>query len=268
MKLIITSEQRVGSRWMHYLFADLLGQSPSPEIGGHRFYNGDLDHVIGRVKKYFKEDRIPKFHGVGAFALYQFLVSEGIEDFGILGVVRNPYDRAVSLAFHNRYHKKHHFKQKDFDTDEDAVIWTATKDSGFLKSCIRQYSDLMLPHYSSYSNYYPEVGRIPYIWTTYKWLKEDTAGEIQTIIRTLNKGIAPRTQQIQEHVERHSFKKRSGRKEGKEKRSNLWHRKGIMGDHKNWFNEDCYRELEPHQYRYNLAVSLEKEGTLREIPFV
>jgi len=270
MRLLITSEQRVGSRWMHYLFKDLLGLDTSPEIDGSRFYKGELNTVIALVRSYLDAGRIPKFHGIGAIALDRFLKSYGIKDYGIFGVVRNPYDRAVSLAFHNRYHKKHQgFAQKKFETDEEAVIFTATEDSGFRQSHIRQVSELMLPFYSTYGTMFPYHNDFNYVWTTYEWLKEDTTGEIQSALRALFQGqTIPRQQLIQEHVDNHDFKKKSGREVGEEKRDDLWRRKGTVGDHINWFNDDCYEALEPYQNLYNGIVNREKTGKTGSIPYI
>jgi len=269
MNLIITSEQRVGSRWMHYLFADLLKKQPSPEIDGNRFYRGELSSILSQVEKHLKEGRIPKFHGIGAITLDKFLKAGGIEDFGILGVVRNPYDRTVSLAFHNRYHKKHMgFMQKKVETDNDAVVWTALSDVGFRTTHTRQYSDLMLPLYSTLSTARPKGG-FNYVWTTYEWLKEDTAGEIQFSLRTLfpNQTI-PRLQLIQNYVDAHDFKKKSGRKVGEEKREDLWRRKGINGDHVNWFTPECYEALEAYQNIYIGAIQREKQGEYWKKPYI
>ena len=268
MNLIITSEQRVGSRWMHYLFADVLGKQPSPEIDGNRFYDGSLDEIFARVQGYLAEGRIPKFHGVGVIALDRFLKARGLTDFGILGVVRNPFDRAVSLAFHNRYHKKHPFKAKEFDTDEEAVNWTVAEDDGFQKSNVRQYSDLMLPYFSTYTNWYP-ANTINYVWTTYEWLKEDTGREVKAIIDKLSIEVPVfRADVIDILINKHSFKSKSGRTEGQEQRNDLWRRKGIVGDHANWFNKASYIALNPYQYRYNYMVALEKSGKLEGIPII
>lgn len=266
MNLVITSEQRVGSRWMHYLLADLLGKGTSPEIDANRFYK-NLDEVLNTVKGYLKDNRIPKFHGIGAVALDRFFKSNGLKDVGIMGVVRNPYDRAVSLAFHNRYHKNFDgFKQKKFETDEEAVIWTAIQDGGFEKSNVRQISELMLPFHSTFSN---RVNTYDYVWTTYEWLKEDTEGEIQAVLRTLFRGsVIPRQQLIKTFVDKHSFENKSGREEGKEKRNDLWRRKGIVGDYKNWFTDECYEVLEPHYNRYIWTVEYEKQGDYYKKPII
>jgi len=269
MNLIITSEQRVGSRWMHYLFADLLGKGVSPEIDGRRFYDGSINSVLGIVKEHLKAGRIPKFHGVGAIALDRFLKAYDLKDYGILGVVRNPYDRTVSLAFHNRYHHTYQeFPQKKVKTDEEAVKVTALEDRAFLHSHTRQVSDLMLPFYSTFSNFYPSTN-FNYVWTTYEWLKKDTAGEIQTVLRTLFKGQGiPRQQLIQDYVDVHSFKNRSGRKAGQEKRDDLWRRKGVVGDHVHWFDDECYEALKPYQNVYNGIVNREYTGKTGEIPYI
>ena len=269
MNLIITSEQRVGSRWMHYLFADLLRKQVSPEIDGGRFYKGDFDTVMTQVENFLANGRIPKFHGTGAVALDKFFKARGLKDFGILGVVRNPYDRTVSLAFHNRYHKKHDgFEQKKVATDKEAVVWTALSDVGFNTTHTRQYSDLMLPLYSTLSRFRPNGG-FNYVWTTYEWLKEDTAGEIQYALRMLfpNQTI-PRLQLIQNYVDAHDFKRKSGRDAGEEKREDLWRRKGINGDHVNWFTPECYTALEAYQNIYVGAIQREKQGEYWKKPYI
>jgi len=96
MNLIITSEHRVGSRWMHYLLADLYGMMASPEI--------DADKIIEKKKEveaYFSNRRIVKFHHAVPGDIVEALPNR---NYSIIGIVRNPMDRAVSLAFHNRYH--------------------------------------------------------------------------------------------------------------------------------------------------------------------
>jgi len=269
MTLIVTSEMRVGSRWVHYLLGNILQEYIGPEVAGQKLFGSEKQKTLNWVKLCLSNRIIPKFHGIGAITLSRFLQEAGVEDFFVVGVARNPYDRAVSLAFHNRYSRKPFpFKQKDVESDEEAVIWTATNDTGFYKSCIRQGSEITLHGYSTFSSLSGEsLDVLPYVWTTYEWLKEDTAGEIQGILRkALRPAIAPRTQLINEYVNKHSFQSLSGRKAGDEKRDDQWHRKGVLNDHENWFTDECYEKLSTHQHYYNWVVNREKLGKTDEIP--
>ena len=63
---IIISEHRVGSRWMHYLFAELLGMSQSPEMDRDKLHhievNKDVSTGVIMTYHYLREGKIPKFH--------------------------------------------------------------------------------------------------------------------------------------------------------------------------------------------------------------
>lgn len=229
MNFIITSEQRVGSRWMHYLLAELFGLTTSPEIDVGILR--DNEDVKNSVRFYFKTGRVVKFHR----ALYED-ITDHLQpvNYKVLAVVRNPRDRGVSLTFHNRYHKKHHFRQKDFHTDREAMEFTILEDNGFHEGNDRQLK-LMKPGWSTfdYSN-----GDGNYLWTTYEWLKEDTQMEVEMICEYL--GLRPK-KEIKEIVHRHSFQTKSGRKPGQENRKNLWRRKGITNDWMNWFTPEMKR---------------------------
>lgn len=241
MNIVITSEQRVGSRWMHYLLAELYNKRASPEI--------DRNRVIERAdeaRKYLRNNRIVKYHG----PLPDEIV-DGLRpiDYKILGVVRNPMDRAVSVAFHNRYHNKHPFIQKKASSDEDAVRMTVYEDKGFLSSNYRQF-DLMLPAYST-RNYLG--GDLPYIWTAYEWLVEDTLHEVTKIAQFF--GDVPNG--IGTVVNNHSFRNKAGRKRGVEQRRNLWRRKGVNNDYLNWFDDDMIKHMTSLQDNYFYFIDKE-----------
>lgn len=223
---IIISEHRVGSRWMHYLFADLLGMKPSPEMDRDRLRTDGVDNTY----ELLKNGRIPKFHR----ATYWDIESAfGEGKLKVLGVVRNPRDRAVSLAFHNRYHRNHHFKQRDFETDQEAVEWTVLNDTGYKKGNLRQLS-LMIPGCYVLNN---RNKFYPYVWVDYESLVSKTGYYIDRIIKILD--LKPSVD-VEKTIELHSFKEKSKRNPGQEIRSNLWKRKGIVGDHVNWFTDDMY----------------------------
>jgi hypothetical protein len=211
---------------MHYLFADLLGMSPSPEIDRDKL----RDNGVEKTYTLLKHNRIPKFHR----ATYWDIESAfGDNKLKVLGVVRNPRDRGVSLSFHNRYHKNHHFKQKDFETDEESVKYTILNDKGYKKGNLRQLS-LMIPGHYILNNLHRLYS---YVWVDYSLLLNKTAYCVDRIVKLLDLDTS---KDIENVVENHSFVRKSNRKPGEEKRSDLWRRKGIVGDWTNWFDDELY----------------------------
>jgi hypothetical protein len=168
--------------------------------------------------------------------------------------VRNPRDRAVSFAFHNRYHKSNYpFKQKEFtgDTgDFDAVKYTVLKDEAFKKNTKNQLK-LMEKGFST-KNWVPIGDNNPfdnYIWTTYEWMLENTLKEVNKIVEFL--GPALTAKHIERVVRRNSFKSKSGgRERGNELRTSLWRRKGVFGDYLNWFDEEMMYMTEESDKKY------------------
>ena len=247
MNLIITSEHRVGSRWLHYLLADLCGLHTSPEM--------DIKRVgeTAEIRRYFKQGKLVKFHHATHSDILEHLEPW---DYSIIGVVRNPMDRMVSLTFHNRYHKnKEVFEQHKFETDEEAVKYTAMDDPW-----TKQYNDnqfkLML---SGYSTRNKVDHALPYIWTCYEWMYEDMFGEIKKIVEWLEiDGVDDEFIQIV--IGRNSFKHKSrGRNPGQEVRSDLWRRKGIVGDWKNWFDAEMIAAVADIQLKYQDIIRLENQ---------
>jgi len=48
----------------------------------------------------------------------------------------------------------------------------------------------------------------------------------------------------------HSFESKASRKQGNEKRGDLWRRKGVAGDWKNWFDDEMIEEIKSTQEKY------------------
>jgi len=223
--LIIISGHRVGSRWIHYLLADLYNKEVSPEIDRNKLY-----YWRNKIRGYLDENKIPKFHRCTVDNVLEKVLPV---DYKVLAIVRNPRDRAVSYAFHHRYHDKNKgYQQRKEETDFDAIKYTILEDVNF-KNEELQHQDNMLFGYSTRNKIKSEL---PYIWTTYEWLVEDTEREIKAISNFLNAGIADR--KIRYIIHQHSFKTKSGREVGTEKRNDLWRRKGIIGDYMDWFDEE------------------------------
>lgn len=248
MNLIITSEHRVGSRWLHYLLADLYGMETSPEMDVKRI--GEVDEI----RKRFSQRKIVKFH----HATHSDIL-EALEpwDYNIISVTRNPMDRMVSLTFHNRYHKKKDvFKQSEFETDQEAVKYTVVDDP-FAKQYNENQMKLMLQGYSTRNKI---MTKLPYIWTCYEWMHKDIVWEIRAITDWLGvEGIDDSF--ITAVCKRHSFKvKTKGRNEGDEDRSDLWRRKGILGEWKTWYDDEMIEASRDMQFRYQDIIQQEIEN--------
>jgi len=244
MNLIVVSEHRVGSRWLHWLLADLYGMEKSPEMDVKRL------NEIDEIRQRLKQEKIVKFHHAT-----QADVLEVLEpwDYYIIGVVRNPMDRMVSLTFHNRYHKnKEIFGQHKFETDQEAVRYTVMDDPW-----AKQYNDnqfkLMLPGYSTRNK---SVDKLPYIWTCYEWMHQQTHEEIRRITDWL--GVEGITDDfLHAVVSRNSFETKARRKQGDEVRDDLWRRKGILGDWKNWFDAEMIEATRDIQEKYQGIIASE-----------
>jgi hypothetical protein len=247
-KFIIISGHRVGSRWLHYMLADLYGLKVSPEIDGSR-----IDERKNEIRGFFNTNKIPKFHQATTEMVLRDLKPH---NYKIIGMVRNPLDRAVSFAFHNRYHDSDFpFPQKKLDTDLEAVEHTVFKDENF-RIEEDQQGEIMLPGLStkSYSDGFDSM----YIWTTYEWMKANPKQELSIISKFLNSNVDKL--RINRTVRAHSFRNKADRSPGDEKRDDLWRRKGIVGDYKNWLNDAMLEYLQPDLDRYNSRVDREING--------
>lgn len=250
MNLIITSEHRVGSRWMHYLLADIYNMRVSGEMG---VPTTALD--IEKVRTRFNAGRIVKFH----HKTYTDILDEVRPyDYKVIGVVRNPRDRAVSLAFHNKYHKQHNYIQKTIANDKNAVKFTVLNHKAYMEDNERML-DMMSTGCSTY-NYGNGDGN--YIWTCYEWMKEDIEREVLRIIFNLK--LEPAIN-IHEAIKKNSFRTKSKRKPGVEKRNDIWRRKGIVGDFANWFNEDMMEATKDVSMSY--WSKLKTEQALTELGY-
>lgn len=224
MNIIITSEMRVGSRWLHYLLKDLLGMQQSPEIDGSQ-----IPQCQKQVDRYFKEGKIVKFHHATFEDLFKLK-----RDFKFIGVVRNPRDRITSWAFHQRFKPKGQGTKeiKEAKTDKEAV-----KKALYLPITQQHNADnLRLMTRDMSTKKYNPMLETRYIWTSYRWFITDLVGEITTICKFL--GANKTYFEIKNACQKHSFKSRSGREAGNEVRKNEWFRKGVEGDFINFYDEE------------------------------
>ena len=238
MRLVITSGHRVGSRWIHYLLAELLSQQVNPEMGEYWLENQERRD---RVLKAFNSNKLLKFHAVTPTRLEKMFAPRQAK---VLFVVRNPRDRVVSFAFHNRYHDRTVFPQKGLATDKEAVEYTLYEDTLFRREEEHQFK-YMNPELST-RNY--KGSDTDYIWTSYEWLKKDTVGEIEKILKYSK--INLQSNKIIQAVNNNSFSRKANRPAGSEQRNDLWRRKGVIGDWRNWFTEKMIEDTQSDFDRY------------------
>lgn len=240
--VIIISEHRVGSRWLHYMLADLLQKSTSPEKDGQK-----VKESADVVRGYLNNNKIAKYHHGTPLTITEDLYPL---DYKLIGVVRNPRDRGVSRAFHDYYHPKHDYQVKfEATNDFEAVRWIVMNSPTYMPDNIRQNEELMLDGYSTRNKIYDSF---PYIWTSYEWLLEDTVKEVCSLLLFLYDGQAPGISgaAIKTIVGSHSFKNKSGRNPGEEVRENTWKRKGQMLDWINWFDSAMLASTQEVQEDY------------------
>lgn len=251
--IIITSEMRVGSRWIHYLLADLLMMKPSPEIDDTK-----IEENLDKIEQYFNEGRIVKFHHATPNFVFDVLPWEGYK-YKLIGIVRNPRDRIVSKAFHQRFKPpgKGYKPLKEAETDQEAV------DIAFYKKDYQEYNarqfDLMKRGCSTQQ--YKGYSKSAYIWTAYEWLVDNIEQEINTILRFL--GVKRNEKFIKKMIQKNSFKSKSGRKRGNENRKDEWRRKGVNGDYVNWLDDKMLKESQWMFDKYKKMLALEGKEVLQ-----
>jgi len=243
--IIITSEHRVGSRWLHYLLANILGMHVSPELDGKVEKLTEKKQII---LDRFKNNKIVKFHHGTPVTVIKGLGTD--TPYKIIGVVRNPRDRAVSKAFHDFYHPKHDYQVKHVaKNDFEAVWWVIDQSPPFENDSWRQINNLMLDGYSTRCKVFDSF---PYIWTSYEWMIDNIHGEIDRILQFLDIQMEPTL--VRTIIQRHTFEARAKRKRGVEKRDDTWRRKGTMLDWINWFDEKMTRATRSMQEAYWLKL--------------
>lgn len=244
---------RVGSRWLHYLLADLLGKGVSGELDVSR-----IPECQKLVESYFRQNKIVKFHHAKPEDIFKL---KG--NFTTIAVVRNPRDRIVSYAFHQRYKPLGEglAEIKNAPNDEEAVRETLYHP--IIKQHDKDQFSLML-RAGSTKKFNPDYIR-SYIWTSYHWLKQDLVGEITTIVKFLGAKISPF--EIRTVCRKHEFDSRSGREPGNERRLNQWFRKGVENDFMLWFDEQMLYDSHDDAFKYWKIIKGEESKELNKKEF-
>jgi hypothetical protein len=246
MNIVIISEMRVGSRWIHYLLADLLRKSTSGEMAGNK-----INDFKEEIRNRFNANKIVKLHQATQYQIFRNIKPI---DYKVIGIVRNPRDRLVSRTFHAKYRNPGLAFVKKQPTDL-ASMKALMNEEAYRLNDERQFI-LMPPGYSTKRYGYAENQN--YIWTCYEWLIEDPYYEIKTILDFL--GLHPRTSDVNRVILKHSFRSKSKRAPGEEDRTDEWRRKGVNGDWINWFDNEMVLETKEVFADYWARIMKEEGG--------
>jgi hypothetical protein len=174
-------------------------------------------------------------------------------DYKVLTIVRNPRDRAVSVAFHHKNDPgKANWPQRGMK-DEEAVRYTVMEYDNYNVSNVRMLSNMKYGG-SSHTKHYNKK-QLLHMWIPYEWLLENPIKEVEAIDDFL--GI-PKAMTIKEAVDKHSFEKRANRKKGEEIRTDVWRRKGVVKDWENWFTPEMLDRTQKFYEIYYQKLRLEE----------
>lgn len=230
MKIIINSEMRVGSRWLHYLLGNLYSMRIAPEVDV-----SNLEDRKNTIRNYLNNNIIVKTHHATTGEIFSVIRPV---DYTIISVVRNPRDRIISKAFHHRY-----TGDDIFDSDVEAVEHYVYND--YTQEANRRQLEQMSSGYSTRKH---SASHHSYIWTTYEWMLDDIYKEAALIDQYL--GVGTKLEKIRQICDALSFQSITGREQGEEERDNGWIRKGIIGDWINWFDVDMLNYTSKAQQQY------------------
>ncbi len=238
VNILIESEQRVGSRWLHYMLANLYARWAAPEIDGHHVIHG-TEYSHERIQHSFNHDLLVKLHHISVSEICDNVKG----NYKIVSIGRSPRDRAVSVAFHHMYDTAPVAWPQRGMTEEEAIRYTILEYDRYPISTKRMLDNMIEGHSTRDTN-----NTSNHIWTTYEWHKEDTVKELKTIGEFIGRNSF---MSLEDAVLYHSFELVSeGRSPGEEDRKNIWARKGIVGDWHNWLDDELIEATEDDHLAY------------------
>jgi hypothetical protein len=230
-KVVVVSNMRTGSTWLSRMLQKVLGH-PEPKA----WPNGTLAQIASDARQRIDSQLIQKHHGDLHTKIFDAILPN---DYTIVTVVRNPRDMLASHAFF----VEPRIPDLEPPAVRERIKARLTDDWG--PSMARQL-DRMEPGYGTRNKV---KDRMPYVWTSYEWLKEAPARELLAILDCL--GTAYDQEEVLEVAEDFGMQA--------PKNDPGSYRKGIVGDWVNYFDVellDVTRQWQEEYWRRLLKESV------------
>jgi hypothetical protein len=218
--LLIVGLPKSGTTWLLRMIRETPGYVPwqPPVKNGYENHDVEARHLspppagytVSKTHTRPIESNIAAIHGAGRPYVIQY---------------RDLRDVSVSWAFYARNTPGHHLHHDVKDLDTPAAL--------------SYFIERLLPDFVAWTRgwterLHPTLGLV----TRYEDLLRDTPGELDRVLR--HYGVALSPERIAGIVERHAFKRATGRAPGQED-AKSFNRKGISGDWVNHFTVDHKR---------------------------
>ena len=222
--LLVNGSPKTGTTWM----LEMLAAMPNYNKAGN--YNG-------KIRRYRTAIPGNVIHGHD-FWTPEMRASLAPKDIRTVLMYRDPRDQAVSRMFHIRREKRHTWRKKFLEMDNDSALMACIEgDPAGRLPGIREMTRLTKSWQS------PDTGAV---LLRYEDLVDDTFGQMQRVLdhfeiripQALLKNIIARKRFERMTVGRNIFK--PGRRKGQSDASSHF-RKGIKGDWRNHFNPEHIR---------------------------
>ncbi|HSR70511.1 MAG TPA: sulfotransferase domain-containing protein [Acidobacteriota bacterium] len=227
MLVISNGAMKCGSTWLTSILREMVDHEPLPE-GFHDERFGEVPTIKRLKLKEFLED--VDYHNYNYVSKNHFYYERRLlsryEDVYVLDIERDLPDTLVSLFFHAK--KKLDEWQMDDETLEG------------IKSAYWLYGPKMASGIVRYHAVWRRKAPWVYV-SSYERLKADAAKEIGAIGSFL--GLDLSDEEIQRIIDATTFKKMANRQRPADSGMQARFRKGVVGDHKNYFDEKIIADI-------------------------
>jgi hypothetical protein len=240
--VVVATAHKVGSTWLYSMLKSLGDFEVGSNFISSEFLQSGTILLEPEVFDYLR-----RLHRYVIFKSHSYPVSpELANNIKFVSIYRDPRDVIVSSIFYLAYldEDKGGWGEKFRRLSETERITTFIKEGEFNLSRLEQWFRT------------PTAYKI-----RYEDLKKQPVRELEGILNYL--GLVTDKKRIERVVSEHSFTSRTGRRPGEERKESAL-RKGIVGDWKNYFDQDCIVAFKTEQRgRWNsLLVEMSYEKML------